>query len=92
MLVPINMEDQVTNSLVHSFGCAVGTLPFTYLGLPLGLTKPKVIDFLSMVKRCESRLACTSALLSQAGRLEVTNAIFSALPILLCVLFSYIKR
>jgi hypothetical protein len=87
MLVPINMDEQVTNSLAHSFGCAVGTLPFTYLGLPLGLTKPKVIDFLPMVKRCESRLACTSALLSQAGRLEVTNAIFSALPMFTMCMF-----
>ena len=44
MLVLINMEDEAALSL--SFGCTIGTLPFTYLGLPLGLSKPKVLDFL----------------------------------------------
>ena len=80
MLVPINLETDRTTSLAQLFGCMVWSLPFTYLGLPLGLTKPKVINFLPMVTKCERRLAYTSAFLSQAGRLEVTNSIFSALP------------
>ena len=46
MLVPINVEENRTNLLAQLFECAVGSSPFTYLGLPLGLTKPKVIDFL----------------------------------------------
>ena len=58
----------------------MGTLPFTYLVLPLGLTKPKVIDFLPLVTKCERRLAYTSAFLSQAGRLEITNSIFTSFP------------
>lgn len=53
MLVPINLNDNNTTSLAQFFGCRVGSLPFTYLGLPLGLTKPKVIDFLPLVTRCE---------------------------------------
>ena len=77
MLVPINVEENRTNLLAQLFGCAVGSLPFTYLGLPLGLTKPKVIDFLPLVTKCERRLAFTSSFLSQAGRLEVTNSIFT---------------
>ena len=80
MLVPINLSDDSANLLAQSFGCSLGTLPFTYLSLPLGLTKPKVAEFMPLVNRCERRLACTSNFLSQAGRLEVTNAIFSALP------------
>ena len=80
MLIPINLEENRTNLLAQLFGCTVGTLPFTYLGLPLGLTKPKVIDFLPLVNKCERRLSYTSAFLSQAGRLEVTNSIFTAMP------------
>lgn len=80
MLVPINMLDSKASSLAQSFGCIVGSLPFTYLGLPLGLSKLKVIDFLPLVSRCERRLTRTFALLSQAGRLEVTNSIFTGLP------------
>ena len=49
MLVPINMEEQAASFLAQSFGCQVGSLPFTYITLPLGTTKPKVIDFLPMV-------------------------------------------
>jgi hypothetical protein len=44
-LVPININTQKTDSLATSFGCMVGSFPFTYLGLPLGLTKPLVRDF-----------------------------------------------
>lgn len=70
MLVPINLEESKIILLAQFYGCVVGSLPFTYLGLPLGLTKPKVIDFLPLVTRCERRLACTSAFffyLRQAG-------------------------
>jgi len=66
--------------LARTFNCDTGSLPFTYLGLPLGLTKPRVIDFSPLVNRCERRLAATSIFLNQAGRLEVTNLIFLALP------------
>jgi hypothetical protein len=40
MLVPINLEENRTAHLAKLFGYVVGTLPFTFLGLPLGLTKP----------------------------------------------------
>jgi hypothetical protein len=79
-IVPINTSEQKMQHLARTFSCEVGSLPFTYLGLPLSLTKPRVVDFTPLVSRCERRLAATSAFLNQAGRLEVTNSIFSALP------------
>jgi len=33
-----------------------------------------------LISRCEKRLSSISSLLSQAGRLELTNAIFTSLP------------
>jgi len=80
MMIPINVEDSKATLLAQLIGCELGTLSFTYLGLPLGLTKPKVVDFLPLVTKCERRLAYTSTFLSQAGRLEVTNSIFTSLP------------
>ena len=80
MLVPINMSVEEAEVLASDFGCIVGSFPFTYLGLHLGLSKPKIADFLPLVSRCERRLICTSTLLSQAGRLQLTNSVFSALP------------
>jgi len=55
--------------LASTFGCIVGQLPFTYLGLPLGTTRPAVADFLPLVCRIERRMAGISSLLSYHGRL-----------------------
>jgi hypothetical protein len=80
MMVPINLSNARVQHLASTFGCSVGSFPFTYLGLPLGLTKPRVDDFLPMVTRCERRLVSTSLFLSQAGKLRITNSVFTSLP------------
>lgn len=80
MMVPINMSDDRLDHLANTFRCAKGSLPFTYLGLPLSLAKPRVEDFWPLITKCEGRLVSTANLLSQAGRLELTNSVFSALP------------
>jgi hypothetical protein len=41
-LVPINMTDDRASHLARTFGCKVGSMPFIYLGLPLGTTKPTI--------------------------------------------------
>lgn len=79
-MVPINISDDKFSHLACTFGCAKGSFPFIYLGLPMGITKPKMENFLSLVSKCERRLASTSMFLSQAGRLEITNAVLTALP------------
>jgi hypothetical protein len=66
--------------LASTFGCNIGTFPFTYLGLPMGTTKPKVDDFIPLVQRIEGRLVFTSNFLNQVGRLEMVNSVLSALP------------
>jgi hypothetical protein len=80
MLLPINITETKTDMLARTFGCAKGNLPFTYLGLPMGTTKPKIIDFLPLVYKCERRLSGISSMLNQAGRLQITNAVLSSLP------------
>jgi hypothetical protein len=79
-MIPINIDTDRMNSLAQTFGCSIGSLRFTYLGLPLGLSKPKVDEFLPLVSRCERRLASFSTFLSQEGRLQMTNAVLSSLP------------
>lgn len=64
IMIPINIEEERLDHLARTFNCEKGKLPFTYLGLPLGLTKPKVIDFSPLVTRCERRLAATSTFLN----------------------------
>jgi hypothetical protein len=39
-IYPINVSDQKMAILANTFHCKVGSMPFTYLGLPLGLKNP----------------------------------------------------
>lgn len=80
MLVPINISETRLHHLAATFGCSTSSLPFTYIGVPLGLTKPRIEEFLPLVTRCEKILVSTSIYLSQAGRLQLTNSVFSSLP------------
>jgi hypothetical protein len=80
MMVPVNVDEHKLNILANTFGCSIGSLPFTYLGLPLSISKPIVADFWPLVFKCERRLVNISSFLSEAGRLQMTNAVISALP------------
>jgi hypothetical protein len=79
-MVPINIAKDKFSHLANTFGYAKGSLPFTYLGLPLGITKPKFEDYLPLITKCERRLNSTSIFLSQASRLEITNVVLTTLP------------
>ena len=49
-------------------------MPFTYLGLPMGTTKPKIEDMSSLMVKIERRLNGCSSLLSLSGRLQLVNS------------------
>jgi hypothetical protein len=49
-------------------------MPFTYLGLPMGTTKPKFENLTPMIDRVERRLSACSTWLSYLGRLEMVNS------------------
>jgi hypothetical protein len=55
-------------------------MPFTYLGLSLGTTKPTVQEFSPLLTRIERRLSRISTFLSYDGRLIMVNSVLSALP------------
>jgi hypothetical protein len=78
-LVPINMSNNRAQHLASTFGCHLGSMPFTYLGLLVGTTKPSVQDF-SPLSRIERRMSGFSRLLSYDGRLILVNVVLSALP------------
>jgi hypothetical protein len=60
--------------LAGTFGCDIGSMPFTYLGLPMGTTKPRIEDLTPMMDRVERRLSACSTWLSYSGRLEMINS------------------
>jgi hypothetical protein len=60
--------------------CQIGSLPFTYLGLPLRITKPRLEDFEAMVSRVERRMISTSIFLTEEGKLEMVKSVISSMP------------
>lgn len=79
-LLPLNMSDEKAQQLVGVLGCQVQSLPFTYLGLPLGTTKPRVEHCGPIMSRTERKLTSVSSMLTQAGRLELVKSVISSMP------------
>lgn len=79
-IVPINVDPQRTSSLANAFGCQVGQMPLTYLGLPLGTTRPTVEEYLPLVNGLERRMMGLNKLFSYSGRLLLVNSVLSSLP------------
>jgi hypothetical protein len=50
------MPNELLQQLADDFGCQVGLMPFTYLGLPVGTTKPTIAKLSSLVCRLERKL------------------------------------
>lgn len=79
-MVPINLDPKKTNMLAQTLGCEVAQMPFTYLGLPLGTTKPSVDEFLPMLNRIVRRMMGLNKMLGYSRRLLMVNSVLSALP------------
>jgi len=79
-LIPINVPAEKVPLLTGVFGCIQRQLPFTYLGIPHGTTKPLVKDYAPLVCRVERKLSASSIYLSYSGRLQLINSIISTLP------------
>jgi hypothetical protein len=71
--VPINIAADDANALATIFGCSLGNLPFSYLGLPLGTTRPSVHDLMQLVSRLDRRLSGISSIMTYTGRLTLLN-------------------
>jgi hypothetical protein len=92
VMVPLNITDGKLQELATLFDCQKGSLPFTYLGLPLGTTKPNIQDFMPLMQRIEKRLSCTSMFLSQGGKLELVKLVFPLLQYITWPLSSCTKE
>jgi hypothetical protein len=87
-MVPINVPPELLADLADVFGCQVGTMPFTYLGLPLGTTKTTIAELSPLVCRLERKLTARSSfLISQGARLQLINSALASMPLhFLCTL------
>ena len=73
--------------MVESFGCVIGSMPFTYLGLPLGTTKPTVYDLMPLVDRIERAISANFMMMSYSGRVTMINTLLTSIAtFLMCAL------
>lgn len=63
--------------LASTLDCQTGAMPFSYLGLLLGTTRPAVDEFMPILTRMEKHLMGITRFLSCAGRLVLFNSIYS---------------
>jgi hypothetical protein len=73
------MDDTTLSHFVANINCKKVTLPFTYLGLPLGITRPSLEYFIPMVKRVQRRLCGIEDFLNYGGKLEMFKSVLSSL-------------
>ena len=79
-MMPINISESELQSLAAVFGCSIGSLPFPYLGLPLGTTRPTMIELAPLVDQVERRLNASARFLDYGGRLTLVQSVLSSLP------------
>ena len=80
-LVPVNTPGDTCNDMAALFGCTQANMSFTYMGLPLGTTRPSVLDMTPFVCKAERRITAAMSLMSHAGRLALINSIITSLAI-----------
>nr|XP_051207333.1 uncharacterized protein LOC127323200 [Lolium perenne] len=56
-MVPINISSDRCKELADLFQCKAESLPFTYLGLPMGTSRPKIENLVYIAHRVDKRLA-----------------------------------
>jgi hypothetical protein len=80
-MIPINLSEERLNHLSATINCKKGSLPFTYLGLPLSIIKPSMEHFLPIVQRTQARLGGIADFLNYGGKLQLVKSVLASMPI-----------
>jgi hypothetical protein len=79
-LVPIGEVGDV-ESFAHILSCRIGSLPMTYLGLPLGASFKSHSIWNGVIEKVERKLASWKKLyLSKGGRVTLIHSTLSSIP------------
>jgi hypothetical protein len=80
-MIPINMDIERLAHFANTLCCQTGSFPFTYLGLPLSLTKPNLEYFMPMVCKVQKRLCGIANFLNYGGKLELVKSVLTSMSI-----------
>ena len=87
-MIGVRVEDTHLASLADILGCKVGSLPSSYLGLPLCIEVASKALRSPMIERMEKRLSLWKAnYLSLGGRITLIKAALANLPIYFMSMF-----
>nr|GEZ50399.1 GDSL esterase/lipase At3g48460-like [Tanacetum cinerariifolium] len=76
----IGVSIEKVSIMAYSIGCAPGSLPFTYLGLPISSNMNLISNWQPLIDRFQSRLSSWKAnMLSIGGRLTLIKAVLDSL-------------
>ena len=72
------------------FGCEIGSLPFTYLGIPIHHRKLTNREWKCIEDRFQKKLSCWKGkLMSYGGRLILINSVLTSMSMFLLSFFRY---
>ena len=78
-LIPINISNDRALTIATLLDCKIGVMPFTYLGLPVGTTKPTVQDMMPLVDRVERKMSANVMMMAYSGRVTVINSLITSI-------------
>ncbi|KAK1422577.1 hypothetical protein QVD17_17860 [Tagetes erecta] len=92
-LLGINIQTNLVESLASCVHCKVSSLPFSYLGIPVGANMNKIKNWDPVIDSFKSRLSLWKAKhLSIGGRLILIQSVLDSIPIYFFSLFKAPKK
>lgn len=87
-IIGLNVNDTWLKQAAKSLLCKIGSLPFTYLGLPIGGNTSRLALWDPIIDRMRKKLSTwKGSLLSQGGRTTLIKASLSSLPLYFMSIF-----
>jgi len=81
-LIGVNVQRDFMKAACNFLHCGEGSLPFKYLGLPVGANSRKMSTWEPMSEQLKKRLnSWGNKYVSLAGRIVLLNSILNAIPI-----------
>jgi hypothetical protein len=79
-LIGVNVSTNFLERAAHFLHCKIGSLPFTYLGLPVGANPRRASTWEPVVKTIEKRLfSWRNRYVSLGGRVVLINSVFASI-------------
>jgi hypothetical protein len=81
-LMGINVSQEFLSSASNFLNCRIGSVPFVYLGLPVGANPRHITTWEPLIQSLRKRLGgWTNRFVSLGGRITLLNSVLNAIPI-----------